>query len=76
MTKLIKSIPGCEGDTVNVEILSVLGILWCGGTQLDKCESLFKLFNPPGQNSDSFAANDKEFPELFKNIIRFATIWT
>jgi len=30
--KLIKSIPGCEKDTVNRENLSILAILWCSGS--------------------------------------------
>ena len=30
--KLIKAIPGCEGDTVCREHLSLLAILWCSGS--------------------------------------------
>jgi hypothetical protein len=75
LTKLIKSLPGCEGDTVNTETLSILAILWCNGGDVDKAENFYKLIQPPGQNSTSFAANDKEFPSLFKNLVRIATIW-
>lgn len=38
---LIKSIPGCEGDTVNTETLSILAILWCSGSNADKADSFY-----------------------------------
>jgi hypothetical protein len=48
--KLIKTIPKCEGDSVNTEALSLLAILWCGGSVGDKAEAFYQLIQPPGQN--------------------------
>ena len=74
--KLLKSLPGQEGESFSVNTLLLLGILWCQGDVSDKAQAFFEQLNPPGQNQDGLSANDKDWDKVFDRIVYMATYWT
>ena len=74
--KLLKSLPGTEGEILDINTLLILGILWCQGDNEDKARGLFELLNPPGQRQDKIAAGDKEWDLVFDRIVYISTYFT
>jgi hypothetical protein len=73
---LLKSLPGCNDETINANSLIMLAYLWCQGSYQDKADCLFSLLNPPGENQDSIGWKDKDWEIILDTIFFIATQWT
>lgn len=66
--KLLSSLADCKPESLDINSVLCLCILWCGGDMSEKAEALFQCLNPPGQSQEGISCNDKEWPHVFYTI--------